>query len=386
METLLETTKIPFMFTCNACDYITCNKKDFKKHLVTRKHIGNLQETVIIEKSQLHNRSELYQIEKSPQHNEISPQYEVIDIYIDEKSQPDIQLDPDTPDDHINKSPKHNITINTQEGKSQQQSVTIHKYKTCPNCNKEYSGKSGLWKHKQKCISKESKENELRNTIQESTNDIKMNMIMTLINKNTEIQNFLFEQNKKLMEQNAELYKVNHTTNSNNNNINSNNSFNLSFFLNEQCKNAVNMNDFISSLAVTIEDLERTGKLGYVEGITTILLNGLKEMDMYTRPIHCSDLKREILYLKNQDKWEKDDDKKTNFKKAIKSAAIKNLKQLPKWREENPDCEDMNSEASDVFVVISQKAMGGMDAKEEEKFHNSITKNILRNVTIEGKP
>ena len=260
----------------------------------------------------------------------------------------------------------------------------------CPNCNKSYNNRAGLWKHKQKCKpkeSKESKENELRNTFQENTNEVKMDMIMTLINKNTEIQNFLFEQNKKLMEQNVELSKTIHnttTTNSNNNtNTNSNNSFNLSFFLNEQCKNAVNMNDFISSLEVTVEDLERTGKLGYVEGITAILLNGLKQLDMYTRPIHCSDLKREVLYLKNQDKWEKDDDRKTNFKKAIKSAAVKNLKQLPNWREENPECEDMDSEESEVFLVMSQKAMGGMDSKEEDKFQNSIAKNILRKVVIE---
>ena len=341
-------------YNCESCDYHTSKSNDWARHILTARH-----------KMETGRKHEIR--ENSP---DCAEKY-ICDI---------CEFRTNKPNDwyrHLS-SVKHN--------KNSSATDTTSPAHNCPNCNKSYNNRAGLWKHKQKCVPKEPKEsNQVKEESLPSTPIFTAELVMTLINKNTEIQNFLFEQNKKLMEQNAELSKTIHntTTTNSNNNTNSNNSFNLSFFLNEQCKNAVNMNDFISSLEVTVEDLERTGKLGYVEGITAILLNGLKQLDMYTRPIHCSDLKREVLYLKNQDKWEKDDDKKTNFKKAIKSAAVKNLKQLPKWREENPECEDMDSEESEVFLVMSQKAMGGMDSKEEEKFQNSIAKNILRKVVIE---
>jgi len=403
MDTFMETTKIPSVFTCDICDLITYNKKDYKRHLDTRKHKWKLLEisgnTLL---SQQQTPSGVITAEKSPEHNLKSPQHDVIQLHIEEKSQPDVSegvIANTIQKQYVNsfietpeKSPEHNMLTYLGPEKSPEHNLkspqhprttteSICERNKCPKCNKSYNGKSGLWKHKKKC-----------NTTAPSPALITPELFMTIINKNSEIQNFLIEQNKKLMDQNAELAKAAHNTisntntNSNNTNTNnSNNSFNLNFFLNEQCKNAVNMMDFLESLEVTMEDLEHTGKYGYVEGITAVLLKGLKQLDMYTRPIHCSDLKREVLYIKNQDTWEKDDDGKTNFKKAIKRAAVKNIKLLPKWREKNPECEDMNSEASEVFLVMSQKVIGGMDAKEEEKFQNSIAKNVMKNVTIDGK-
>ena len=243
----------------------------------------------------------------------------------------------------------------------------------CPSCKKPHGDRAGLWRHKQKC----------NVTKQDINSIITPELVLSLISKNNELQNLLMEDRKIFMEEFKKANSGNNSNNNNSNNTNSNNgNFNLNFFLNEQCKDAINLADFVNSLNVTVKDLERTGELGYIEGISSIFLDGLKELDIYKRPIHCTDIKRETAYLKDENKWIKEDDNKSHLKLAIRKVAMKNLKQLPKWQEENPDCMNTQSESSDRFVIISQQLLGGVGEKEETKYQNTIIKNILKVVTV----
>ena len=255
---------------------------------------------------------------------------------------------------------------------------------TCAICDKTYSDSSGLWRHKKKCIAKVEEKAELKNEMRPF--NITADMFMELVRHNKEVESIMMEDRKIMMEliskANQGNVMTNNTANSNNN-INSNNSFNLSFFLNEQCKNAININQFVDSLNPTLQDVERTGKVGFVEGITGIILNGLRELDVYTRPIHCTDLKRDVLYVKDNDKWEKEEDDKPLFRKAVKRTANKNFKQIRAWEQQHPDYTDTDTRASDEHVALCQKLMGGMTADESEKLENSIMKNVLKNVTID---
>ena len=245
----------------------------------------------------------------------------------------------------------------------------------CDTCDKSYCNRSSLWKHNNKCSRKSS------------TNEL----VITLINQNKDLQNLLMEDRKIFMEDRKIFMEdrkcsQNTISNSNNNtNINSNNSFNLNFFLNEQCKNAINLVDFIDSLQVGVKDLERTGKVGYVEGISQIFLNGLKELDVYNRPIHCTDLKRETVYVRDQDKWEKENEEKTKLQQAVKKITVKNLKQLPNWEVENPEFSDFDSKKNDEYMAISKSSLGGYDSEEEKKYKDNIIRNVLKNTKVPSK-
>ena len=250
---------------------------------------------------------------------------------------------------------------------------------TCNVCNKTYKSRVGLWGHKKNCSQKPIEKKEVLNS---NSQVITMDVVMEIMRKNTEVQNMLIEQNSKLMEKITELSKPQPINNTNTNSNNNNNSFNLNFFLNEQCKDAVNLVDFIDNLKVTVKDLERTGQLGYVEGISQIFIEGLKELDVNKRPIHCTDIKRETVYVKDQDKWEKENEEKTKLKTAIKKIARKNLQQLPVWQVENPECSNSSSQLSDQFIVLSQNSLGGFNDKEESKYQNTIIKNVLKTAKL----
>ena len=156
-------------------------------------------------------------------------------------------------------------------------------------------------------------------------------------------------------------------------------------FLNEHCKDAVNLIDFVNSLHVQIKDLEKTGKLGYVEGITSIFLKGLRELDVCSRPIHCTDLKRETVYVKDQDIWEKDNTEKAKLKMAIKQIAKKNLKTLPEWQRENPEFEHIDTKENEEFLQISLNSLGGQTREEAEQFNDKIIRNVLKTVVLDKK-
>jgi hypothetical protein len=190
-----------------------------------------------------------------------------------------------------------------------------------------------------------------------------------------------------LVKQNSELLEVikngTHNTNNSHNNTNSNNkTFNLQFFLNETCKNAMNIMDFVDSIKLQLSDLEKVGQLGYVEGISNIITSNLKALDITQRPIHCTDKKRETLYIKDEDKWEKEDDEKKKLKKVIKKVASKNQRLLPQFKEAHPDCNRASSKYSDQYNKIIVESMGGSGDNDDEK-EDKIIKKITTVTTID---
>jgi hypothetical protein len=195
----------------------------------------------------------------------------------------------------------------------------------------------------------------------------------------------LIKQNQQLQQQIIELSKEKSiiTNNTINNNCINKTKFNLNFFLNEQCKDALNISDFIKSLSLQISDLENTGKLGYVEGISKIFVNGLKDIDIYKRPLHCCDAKREIIYIKDEDKWEKEKDEKVKLKTAIKQITNKNIHQLSYWIEKNPECKDYSSSKNDEYLQIISNSMCGLSMEEINTNIDKIIHNVSKEVVID---
>ena len=233
-------------------------------------------------------------------------------------------------------------------------------------CGKQYKHMSSLCKHKINCCFKE-KEN--KNSISDVTDK--------------ELIFMLLKQNTQLIEQNAELVKngINNTTNSHNTNSH-NKTFNLQFFLNETCKDAMNIMDFVDSIKLQLSDLEKIGKIGYVEGISDIITTNLKALDVTQRPIHCTDNKREVLYVKDEDKWEKEAEKKEKIRKVIKNVAHKNIKMLQTYKDIHPDCLKSESKYSDQYNKIVIESFGGHGDNDIEK-ENKIIKKIAKGVIIE---
>jgi hypothetical protein len=235
---------------------------------------------------------------------------------------------------------------------------------TCQKCNKEYKDKSGLWRHKQKC-------SETNIEIKKDDTLDKDKIIMTLIKDNSDFKNLMMEQQGLMMQ----VIK-NGTHNTTNNHTNSHNkAFNLNFFLNETCKDAMNIMDFVDSIQLQLTDLERVGEFGFVDGISNIIIKNLKELDVTERPIHCTDKKREVLYVKDEDKWVKDDEK-NKMKKVIKRVANKNIRLLPSFKEKYPDCNSSTSNHSDKYNKIIVESMD-TDGDNENKIITKITQAVM---------
>jgi hypothetical protein len=171
-----------------------------------------------------------------------------------------------------------------------------------------------------------------------------------------------------------------------NNTINNNQRFNLNFFLNEKCKDALNISEFIDSLKITLTDLEHVGEVGFVNGISQILVNGLKELDVCKRPIHCSDSKREVMHVKENNVWEKEDETKPKIIQAIRKIADKNIKTIPEWKQENPDCRDSQSKKSDQYLQIVAEATGGHNKETDQDKYEKIIKRIAKETMIDKEP
>ena len=246
-------------------------------------------------------------------------------------------------------------------------------------CGKSYKHSSTMYAHKKNCI---------KNTnLNDSCNSDKNTEHVTNDTTNKELIMMLIKQNTQLMEQNTgfmEIFKNGTYNNSNNTtHTNSHNkSFNLQFFLNETCKDAMNIMDFVDSINLQLSDLESVGKLGYVEGISNIIVKNLKEMDIHKRPVHCTDNKRETMYVKDDNKWEKENDDKKKLRQAIRRVAAKNQRLLPKFKEAHPDCGKYHSKFSDQYNKIIVESMGGSGDNDIEK-EDKIIKNISKNVSID---
>ena len=286
----------PITFFCDICDFNTCNKKDFKRHNLTNKHL----------------------LLTNPNEN----------------------------------TPKNPLFI-------------------C-NCGKTYKHSSSLCAHKKKCTPNNDSNDE------EQNNQITPELIMSVLHQNKELQQMLIEQNKTIIElsKNSSMTNCNNTTNSHNK------SFNLNFFLNETCKDAMNIMEFVDSLKLQLSDLENMGKLGYVEGISKIIVSNLNLLDETKRPVHCTDSKREIMYVKDDNKWEKENENKQKMRKVIKHVTHKNSKLLKDFKNKYPGCEKSESKYSDKYDKLIIEAMGGKGDNDVEK-EDKIIKKISKNVSID---
>ena len=280
---------------------------------------------------------------------------------------------------------KHCQTIKHNQDFIDNFSIDMEKSQTkkylCTKCNKSYKDNSGLWKHKKMC------KNVLNNTdgdmtisnanVQNLSSQITPELILSVLEQNKELTNIVVEQNKTIME----LAKNGQCSTISNNNINSNNkTFNLQFFLNETCKDAMNITDFVDSLKLQLSDLENVGKVGFVEGISSIIVKNLQALEVHKRPVHCADKKREVIYIKDENKWERDNDEKQKLRKVIKNVAYKNEKLLSKYKEAHPGCNFSESKYSDQYSKLVIEAMGGIgnnDAEKEDKIIQKIAKEVV---------
>ncbi len=275
-------------FFCELCKTITSNKKDYNKHLLTRKHITNANPQPIISR-------------KSPLHE-------------------------------------------------------------CSHCNKLYESRSGLWRHMKTCntASKETPQEDVKSLT---------SLVIELMKSNTELQKQL-----------VDVCKNSNTNSHNTNHINSHNkTFNMQFFLNEQCKDAMNISEFADSFDLQLSDLESVGELGYVEGIAKIFVDKLNSMDIYKRPIHCSDAKREILYVKDDDKWEKEEKNNPKIRYTIKTISFRNMKLANLWSDTYPESKDGDSRLNNTYMKLIKESTGGNGeiGDSENKIIRRIAKEIL---------
>jgi len=300
------------IYCCDKCVFTTSNKKDYRRHNSTRKHIVNVQSNSI---EQLFTQK--------------------------------------TPEQFI-----------------------------CSCCKKEYQSKSGLWYHTKKCsqpiVPEPLSENTL--TLATATEHSNNAIIMELMKQNQEFKNMLLE-----LAREPKVVNNNITNNNSNNTNKTNNQFNLNTFLNEDCKNAMNMNQFIDSIKLTVKDLEETGRLGFVDGLSRILINALNELELTDRPIHCTDVKRETVYIKDENKWEKENIEKPKLVNVLRKIENKNMKMLPTWIHDNPECRVMDSPEFNQYIQISKSSLGYPDKESIEKQDDKIIKNVLKEVML-NKP
>jgi hypothetical protein len=246
----------------------------------------------------------------------------------------------------------------------------INKQFICEFCDKTFMSRVGLWKHKKKCT-EENIKNELTNS-----ND---KLVLLLVKENAEFKNIII----KLLENVSSTNITNNNTNSHNTTNNDNKTFNLNFFLNETCKDAMNINDFVSSIKVSLSDLENTGRQGYIEGITNIVLKNLNNVEHNLRPLHCSDTKREVFYIKDNNEWKKENEEKPILTKAIKVIANENIKQIKHWRDKYPNCTDSDSKKNNLYLKIVSNSMNGSTVEESCKNIDKIISNVAKEVIID---
>jgi hypothetical protein len=268
---------------------------------------------------------------------------------------------------------RYNRHMSTGKHKKETKEDILDDTKSCTSyfckCGKEYKYRQGLWKHQKNC----------KNYIEEihpmSINNIeKEHLINYLMKENSEFKQLLLDQNKQMIE----LAKVGGNYNINNNSHNK--TFNLNMFLNETCKNAMNINEFVDSLQLQISDLENVGEVGYIEGISSIIIKKLNTLDVTERPIHCTDKKRETMYIKDEDKWEKDDEKRVKMHKMVRKVANKNINLISEFQKLHPEWKKCSSKYADQHNKIVIESMGGKgdnDYEKEEKIIKKIAKEVF---------
>ena len=240
------------------------------------------------------------------------------------------------------------------------------------DCGKSYKARNSLWYHKKKCKYLEKSEIIEQNTIvKDETTDYK-EMVLNVLNDMKEQRKEFIEELKKKDEIMMEMVGKVGTTNNN---------LNINMFLNDRCKNAINFSDFIDNIQISQDDLENNAQLGFVNGITKILIDNLKQLTLYERPIHCTDIKRETLYIKDSDKWEKElSDKK--LEGGIQEVSRKSVGSLLKWKKENPEYENIDSEFSNKCIIMQQQSIAG---DKKDLYYSKVIHNIARENSINSK-
>ena len=311
-----KSVKIRKEYFCNNCNYKTSDKKDYNKHLLTTKHKNNM--------------------------------------FID-------------------------ISLTNLEKKSEKSENKNNMF-FC-KCGKKYKSRQGFYLHKKKCMFIDNEENNCIIKSSDISNNqlpISNDVIMKLLNDNQELKNIIVQQQNQLLKQQEQFSElIPKVGNNNTNTINNNQKFNINVFLNEQCKNAINMSDFIKSLQIQLDDLMFTKDNGLIEGVSTVFVNALKQLDMYKRPIHCTDPKRETLYIKENNEWERDDNKE-KLKTAINDVANKQRKTVSGWAEKNPEWVD-SEEGVGEYIKLVQCTMTDVKNTPNE---NKIIKNIVKETVI----
>ena len=269
---------------------------------------------------------------------------------------------------------KHLLTSKHKKNENGSKMIVNHDVKvakvakkfTC-ECGNEYKYDSGYYRHKKKCALNICKETEKDDDDASDLND--KNLILTLIQQNNELQ-------KQMLE------VIKNGTNNTNITNSHNKTFNLQVFLNETCKDAMNIMDFVDSIKIQLSDIESIGELGYVNGMSKLIIKHLNALDENMRPVHCSDPKRDSLYVKDKNVWEKEDPENKKIKKAIKYISNKNICALPEWKAKYPDCIYSDSNKSDQYNHIVLEAMGGSGDNDAEKA-DKIVKKIAKVITID---
>jgi hypothetical protein len=226
-----------------------------------------------------------------------------------------------------------------------------------------------------------------------SSEDMQMTLILELVKQNQEFKDLLVQQSTQMMEQNKTMIEVaknsqiNNTINNNtiSNSNNNNKTFNLQFFLNETCKDAMNMKDFIKSLELSLPELEKMGEVGFAEGMSRLFVDRLNQLDITKRPIHCSDVKREIIHIKDDNKWERDNANLDRLRKIIKQLTYKNIVRVDDWKKANPGCTEYNSRKNDQYLRINMEAIGPVDKTDEKRDFGKIIRRVAEHTAIDKK-
>jgi len=245
-------------------------------------------------------------------------------------------------------------------------------------CGKIYKHRQSLYNHKKRCnVPMHIETTNAADQFSETSKTDLSSMVHTLIKENQEFKQLMVDQSKQIME----LSSLPRTITNNNTTNNNNQKFNLNFFLNTTCKDAMNMSDFIRNMEVQMSELENIGHRGYIAGMTDLILNKLKGLDVSKRPMHCTDLKRETMYIKDQDRWDKDNADKGQLRRAISLVAKKNYGKTLEWRELNPECLEIGSEKYDFCFNMMRNVLGDFE-EEQIKLDNKVIKNLAKEVIV----
>ena len=272
---------------------------------------------------------------------------------------------------------KHLNTLKHLKATTATEKSSLH---ICSYCNKQYMDRTGLWKHKKKCkkihIPQEHTNNDSNGLI---------NVIVKQQEETSELKKLLIEQSQQIHAQQKQIQELipqlQQVTNITNNNNTTNNKFNLNFFLNEQCKDAISIQHFIENLNIGIRELEHMGDVGYVKGMMSIFSETLGKMNIYERPLHCTDLKRDTLYIKQGDTWTKDTEDKTELKKLVETVKCRNYGSLRLWEREHPEAFECDTQDNIDYMRISSESLGGFNSTDTIKL-NKIIKHVVKEVYV----